>query len=241
VNIAGNINSICTNKIINAAGPFVADIADMLGIDLPVSNQLQQKIAFPDTQNVIPRTQPFSIDLDPQIIDWEQDEIELMAQDREFSWLTKKLPGAIHSRPEGGDHGNWVKLGWAFNEVPVEASFEPILDDFYPEIVLRGAARLNPALKAYYGKLPRKTVHYGGYYNMTEENWPLIGNTDVEGFYVNGAMSGFGTMAACASGELCAQWVLGKDKPDYADALSLARYKNQDFMDQLRSLATGKL
>ena len=241
VKIDGDIRSISVNKIINAAGPFVADIAKLLDIELPVFNQLQQKIAFPDSENVIPRIQPFSIDLDPQIIDWEADEIELMEADEEYSWLTKQLPSGMHSRPEGGDHGNWLKLGWAFNEFPVEASFEPILDDFYPEIVLRGAARLNPALKAYYGKLPRKTLHYGGYYTMTEENWPLIGKTAVEGFYINGAMSGFGTMAACAGGELCAQWVTEQALPSYADDLSLDRYKDQELIKQLQSLDSGKL
>lgn len=241
VKIDGDIESISANKIINTAGPFVTDIANMLGVELPVFNQLQQKIAFPDTLKAIPRTQPFSIDLDPQIIDWEDDEMELMAQDEVFSWLTKQLPGGMHSRPEGGDHGNWLKLGWAFNEVTVDASFEPILDDFYPEIVLRGAARLNPALKAYYGKLPRKTLHYGGYYTMTKENWPLIGKTDIEGFYINGAMSGFGTMAACAGGELCAQWVFEKELPIYADDLSLQRYQNMALMEQLKSINKGKL
>ena len=51
------------------------------------------------------------------------------------------------------------------------------LQEHFPEIVLRGAARLNPRLKQYYQGFPRDFTHYGGYYTMTEENWPLIGNT----------------------------------------------------------------
>jgi len=241
VEIEGQTNPINATRIINCAGPFLNEIAQMLDVQLPVTNVLQQKIAFPDTLNAIPRKQPFAIDLDPQIIDWDEEEKNLLEKESEFAWLTQKLPGAIHCRPEGGDNSNWLKLGWAFNESSVTESWTPELDDFYPEIVLRGAARLNPALKSYYGKLPRKVAHYGGYYTSTEENWPLIGKTTVEGFFVNGAMSGFGTMAACASGELCAQWVLDEKLPDYAEDLSLERYNNLELMEQLNSLNKGKL
>jgi len=39
-------NSVRAERLINAAGPFIQDIANMLGTDLPVINTLQQKIAF---------------------------------------------------------------------------------------------------------------------------------------------------------------------------------------------------
>ena len=84
-------------------------------------------------------------------------------------------------------------------------------------------------------------LHYGGFYTTTPENWPLIGATEVEGFYINAAMSGFGTMVACASGELCSQWVLNKKRPSYSQYLSLERYKDQAFMTQLSSLDKGIL
>ncbi len=241
VQLDGEKSSIATSQIINAAGPFIADIAKMLDVDIPVENTLQQKIAFPDKLNAVPRTQPFSIDLDAQEIDWSADEKSLLSQDADFEWLTKELSGAIHCRPEGGDHGQWVKLGWAFNTDVVSASMEPVLEEYFPEIVVHGAARLNPALKGYYKGLPANTVHYGGYYTATEENWPLIGKTNVEGFFINGAMSGFGTMAACAAGELCAQWVLEKPLPSFADELSLARYKDKAFIQQLRTYDKGLL
>ena len=147
----------------------------MLGVELPVYNTFQQKIAFEDHKGVIPRSLPFSIDLDGQRIDWTDEERELLLTDPDFDWLAGDMPGAIHCRPDGGDHGKWVKLGWAYNESPAKVSWEPQLDESFPEIVLRGAARLNPALKAYYGQLPRNMHHYGGWYTMTEENWPLIG------------------------------------------------------------------
>lgn len=227
--------SIKADRIVNAAGPFVGELSAKLGIELPVENWLQQKIAFEDTKRTIDRTMPFAIDLDPQYLDWDDDERRMLAEDPDFAWLAEQLPGAIHCRPEGGDNGTWLKLGWAYNQSSAPVSFTPTFDDQFPEIVLRGAARLNPALKAYYGQLPRSMVHYGGFYTLTDENWPLLGQTELEGFYVAGALSGFGTMAACASGELLAQHILGADLPDYAHMLSPLRYQNPAIVTQMRA------
>jgi len=228
--------TIYAQRIVNAAGPFINKIANMLGESLPVVNTLQQKIAFEDTAGLIPRNMPFSIDLDEQLIDWTTEEKALLTEDQNLTYLTQQMPGAIHCRPDGGDNGCWVKLGWAFNNVSVAPNLQPDLFEQYPEIVLRGAARLNPGLKSYYGRLPRNTYHYGGYYTLTQENWPLIGEMGTGGAYVIGAMSGFGTMAACAGGELCARWVTGQKKPDYASALSLERYTDNALMQEIRNL-----
>jgi len=54
-------------------------------------------------------------------------------------------------------------------------------------------------------------------------------------------MSGFGTMAACASGELCAQRLLEIELPYYAQKLSLSRYKNDAFMNELKGFNKGIL
>lgn len=231
--------SIQADHIVNAAGPFINDIAEMLGTSLPVRNTLQQKIAFEDTAGVIPRVMPFSIDLDDQLIDWNDEERELLAADEDYAWLTENMQGAIHCRPDGGDHGRWVKLGWAYNDTSeTSLTRTPQLYENFPEIVLRGAARLNAGLKTYYEKLPSKMHHYGGYYTLTDENWPLIGKMDVEGAYVVGAMSGFGTMAACASGDLCARTLLGRELPEFAGCLSLQRYNDLPLMEELMSMSS---
>ncbi|MEM9910520.1 MAG: FAD-dependent oxidoreductase [Pseudomonadota bacterium] len=229
------------DQIVNAAGPFADKMALMLGVHLPVYNTYQQKIAFEDRDAAIPRALPFSIDLDGQKIDWSDDEREMLLDDPTVSWLAKDMPGAIHCRPDGGDGGKWVKLGWAYNEAATEATWEPQLDDNFPEIVLRGAARLNPALKAYYGRLPRGVHHYGGWYTMTKENWPLIGQMRHDGAFMNCALSGFGTMAACAAGELCAATMVDADLPDYASALSADRYDNAKMMAEIRAADRGVL
>jgi glycine/D-amino acid oxidase-like deaminating enzyme len=221
-------------QLVNAAGPFVGKVAGMLGVDLPVTNWLQQKIAFEDREGAIERTMPFTIDLDEQQLDWSAEERELLSEDQSLAWLAAKLPGGVHCRPEGGDGGRWLKLGWAYNQSEASPTFEPQFDDSFPEIVLRGAARLHPKLKAYYGKLPRAMSLYGGYYTLTDENWPLLGPTTVDGFHVAGALSGFGTMAACASGELVAQHILGAALPSYAAMFSPQRYDDPDIVQMLK-------
>ena len=70
---------------------------------------------------------------------------------------------------------------------------------------------------------------------MTPENWPLIGPMRREGAFLAGALSGFGTMAACAAGELCARWIVGAPLPAYAGQLGLARYEDEALIAELRS------
>ena len=235
------VETLAVDRLVNAAGPFADKIAQQLNVDLPVHHTFQQKIAFEDREGAVPRGLPFSIDLDAQQIDWSDEERTILLEDPDVAWLAKDMPGAIHCRPDGGSTGKWVKLGWAYNETPAEVTWEPPLDENFPDIVLRGAARLNPALKTYYGQLPRNMHHYGGWYTMTEENWPLIGPMGPEGAFMNCAMSGFGTMAACASGELCAATIAGAELPDYSRDFSMARYEDDRLMAALRAANKGVL
>ena len=228
-------------QIVNAAGPFAAAVAGMLGVELPVHNTLQQKLAFEDTARAIPRHLPFSIDLDRQRIDWTDDEREVLHEDPELARFAGEMPGAIHCRPDGGDRGTRVKLGWAFNERTAAPTWNPSLDAHFPDIVLRGASRLHPALARYAGNVPGRRHHYGGWYTMTEENWPLIGPMGPEDAFMNCAHSGFGTMVACAAGELCAAWVAGAPLPDYATGFSLRRCEDVELMALLSKSSRGVL
>ncbi len=98
---------------------------------------------------------------------------------------------------------------------------------------MRGAARLIPVLWPYVNDPPTRYSHYGGYYTMTEENWPLIGPMQTRDAYMVTALSGFGSMAACAAGKLCAAWIAGADRPAWSDALSAARYDDARLMQEL--------
>ncbi|MEL7187771.1 MAG: FAD-dependent oxidoreductase, partial [Pseudomonadota bacterium] len=176
------IRKVSGDAVVNAAGPFVNNIAAMLGQTLPVKNVFQQKIAFEDTRGAIPRDMPFSIDLDAKTLQWSADEIELLREDDEHAWLTEEIQGGTHCRPEGGLNGGWVKLGWAYNQTPSEPqqdlADEPSIDPQFPEIVIRGAAAFLPKLQQYIEAPPTRFAHYGGYYTMTGENWPIIGPLD---------------------------------------------------------------
>ncbi|MCK1390621.1 FAD-dependent oxidoreductase [Bradyrhizobium sp. 1] len=231
----GARQTIKADMIVNAGGPFAAHVAAMHGEELPIFNVLQQKIAFADRNRAVDRKMPFAIDLDGQTLAWSDDEREALAASPELARLLEPMPGSIHCRPDGGDHGHWIKLGWAFNSEPSEPTREPELNPDFPEIVLRAASRLQPALKQYLGALPRDRVHYGGFYPMTKENWPLIGAAKTPGVFLTTALSGYGTMSACAAGDLCARAVVGAPVPSFAGVLSLARYENQALIDELES------
>lgn len=81
----------------------------------------------------------------------------------------------------------------------------------------------------------------GGYYTMTEENWPLIGPMRTPGAFIAGALSGFGSMAACATGRLRAAWLNGSPLPDCARALSSERCTDAALMAAMAEGGKGGL
>ena len=237
------VSTVTADCVVNAAGPFVQRIAEMLNESLPVKNIYQQKIAFEDTREAVPRDMPFSIDLDGKQLDWSDEERSMLKEEPELEWLLNTLPGGTHCRPDGGLNGSWVKLGWAYNAAtsdPLEdMTNEPAVDPHFPEIVIRSAATMIPSLKPYVAQPPTRMSHYGGYYTMTDENWPLIGPMNTDGAFVVGALSGFGSMSACAAGKICAAYITGATLPGYARDLSMSRLQNPVLLDELRS-ATNK-
>ncbi len=233
------LRSLHADVVVVAAGPYAADVASMVGVDVPITNVLQQKISFDDFLGAIPRELPFSVDLDEQTLDWSADERELLAADLALSWLAEPIVGGVHCRPDGDRQR--IKLGWAYNHKPCEpqdeATCDPAFDPQFPEIVIRGAATLQPALAQYLVSFPARYAHYGGYYSMTPENWPLIGPLGRDGAFIVGALSGYGSMAACAAGALCAAWVNRAALPEYAEQLSLARYGDGALSAEIDSTA----
>ena len=187
----------------------------MLGVNLPVHNTLQQKIAFEDSARAIPRDMPFSIDLDRQTHRLDRRGTRDAARGSGIAKVRcEEMPGAIHCRPDGGDHATRVKLGWAFNERTSAPAMESTPRCALPRD--RPARRIaaEPVARALSRKCCRSSRHhYGGWYTMTVENWPLIGPMGPEGAFMNCAHSGFGTMAACAGGELCAAWTADAPLP----------------------------
>jgi glycine/D-amino acid oxidase-like deaminating enzyme len=70
---------------------------------------------------------------------------------------------------------------------------------------------------------------------MTAENLPLIGPMRTPGAFMAGSLSGYGTMAACAAGELAAAWITDSRRPAYATSLNLARHADEKLMMELTS------
>ena len=174
---------------------------------------MQRKIVVPDPDGLIPTDMPFTIFADPQHLRWSSEERELIEADPDYAWLGQEFPPGLHIKPEPGQR---IKMGWAYNREAESPRWDPQPDDQFPDVVMRGASRFIPALSAYVEDMPTPVVTFAGYYTRTDDNLPLIGPLGPEGLFTIGALAGYGTMTACAAGELCAQWMTGSDLPHYA-------------------------
>lgn len=244
VRIAGPSGSatVAPGSLVVAAGPFLPVVARLLGVELPVFSERHLKIAFEDRLGVVPRDAPFLIWDDPQRIAWGEEERTALEDSPELRGLLAELPAGVHVRPEGASRESRTLLVlWSYHTDPVPPEFPLPPAAHFPEVVLRGMARMVPGLGRYLEPMPRVVVD-GGYYTKTRENRPLIGPLPVGGAYVIGALSGFGIMAACAAGELVAAHVTGQALPAYAPAFLPARYEDPAYCRRLADWSeTGQI
>jgi glycine/D-amino acid oxidase-like deaminating enzyme len=232
VQVGGQITEIETHCFVNAAGPLIGRVGKMLGVDLPIFNELHGKVSFNDYLDVVPRDLPLMIWSDPVTLPWSDEERAELAQAEETRWLLEEIPAGAHFRPEGEGGSKQLLMLWTYDIHPQEPVWPPTFDPEYAEVVLRGMTRMIPGLSVYFERPPRPFVD-GGYYCKTRENRPLIGPLPVEGAYILGALSGYGIMASQAGGELLAAHITGSTLPDYAPALSLARYDDPAYRAML--------
>lgn len=216
---------IGTGHFVNAAGPFLATVGRLLGVELPVFCELHAKVAFHDSLGAMPREAPLVIWTDPVTLAWSEEERQELQASPAHRRLLGVMPPGVHGRPEGGRDSRVILLIWTYEVRPVEPVFPPPFDPVYPEVVLRGMSRPIPAFRRYLTRLPRGIVD-GGYYAKTRENRFLCGPLPVEGAWVLGALSGYGLMAACGAGELLARHLTGARLPPYAPAFRLERYED---------------
>ncbi len=230
---------IGADKVVIATGPFINGIAKMLGFRFPVHNTLQRKFTIPDPLKIIPETMPFTIYADPQYLDWSAAESDFFRSEKKYGWLLQEFPGGLHVKPDSGG----IKLGWAFQTGHVQPQWESPPMEFFPQVVLKGASRFIPALEEYENDIPSPLVEYAGYYTRTRENWPLIGPTPINNVYVIGALAGFGTMAACAAGKLCAAYALNESGlPPYAPFFHPLRYQHTEIVNAMEKvISDGQL
>jgi len=217
---------------INAAGPFIKEVGELVGVDLPAYNELHLKAVIKDALEVVGRDAPLLIWNDKQKLPWGEDEREVLTLDDETRWLTETFPSGVHTRPEG--RGTDILMLWEYHTNVMEPVDAPAMDEQYPELALRGLAAMLPRMKEYFAKIPRPQLD-GGFYTKTRENRPLVGPMGVDGAFVIGAVSGYGIMSACGVGELLAAYVTGGELPFYANAFLLSRYDDPVYQKKLEN------
>ena len=193
---------IATDRFVNAAGPFAREMARRLGSELDLETVLRQKVVIRDPLGIVPRDAPFTIGLD----------------------RTDDLPAGVHIKPDDSVTNDAIKLGWARDQAPSEPVADPPCPPEFPREVLERAATIVPGLQAYLDQPPDIVAHDGGFYARSPDGLPLVGPAGPGGAYVVGGLAGFGTMMACAAGELAALWALGETSPSLAAAFDPRRF-----------------
>ena len=223
-----------TTTFVNAAGPHLRRVGALVGLDLPVASEVHAKTAIRDHLGRFPREAPMVIWNDPQQLGWTSVEAQYL-RDAGRRDLLDILPPGCHGRPEGGLESPWALGLWEYRTKVREPTWPIPTDPLYAEVVLRGLARIIPALESYSEALP-ETVVDAGYYTKTKENRPLAGQAGPEGSYVCGALSGFGIMAACAVGELVALGIAGARLPRWSRWFELRRYDDPKYVASLAEM-----
>lgn len=226
--------ALSTRTFVIAAGPYLKNVGALLGLDIPVFNELHGKLTFRDSLGIVPREAPLMIWTDPLTLPWSRAERERLAAREETRWLLEEFPAGVHFRPRGDADNPMLLVIWTYDTKPQEPAWPPRFDPHYAEVLLRGLARMIPGLSAYFGQGEQGYVD-GGYYCKTRENRPLIGPLPVEGAFVIGALSGYGVMGSQAAAELLAAQVTGGDLPDYAPAFLPDRYDDPAYQAALAS------
>ena len=226
--------TIGTARAVVAAGPYLKDTGRLLGIDLPIFCELHAKIAFNDTLGAMPRGAPMTLWADPMTIDWSGQERAELAASAKHRRLVDELPPGAHGRPEGAGESTSVLGVWTYDAESIEPTFPPAFDPAHQEVVLRGLARMIPAMAPYLDRMPRCFVD-GGYYTKTRENRFLAGPLPVEGAYVIGALSGYGMMASNGAADLLADYIAERPLPRYAPAFRLDRYDDPAYVKLLEN------
>ncbi|WP_374687645.1 NAD(P)/FAD-dependent oxidoreductase [Promineifilum sp.] len=223
--VDGQAHQVQTRVFVNAAGPLVDKVGALLGVEIPVFNELHGKVAINDPLGIVPRDAPLMIWSDPVALPWREEERAELAAAEETRWLTEPFPAGVHFRPEGGLGAQTLLILWTYDIKPTPAVWPTRFEPEYAEVVVRGLARMVPGLAAYAGNFGRPYVD-GGYYCKTRENRPLIGPLPVMGAYLFGALSGYGIMASQAGADLLAAYIARSALPEYASAFALGRYED---------------
>jgi glycine/D-amino acid oxidase-like deaminating enzyme len=225
----GSTFKVTTTIFVNAAGPNLQQVCDLLGIKLPVHCERHLKVSIKDIDEVIPRDAPLLIWEDPQRLSWDLEEQQLLSESDEDRMLLEELLPGAHLRPEGGLDSQNILMLWPYHMEPVQPIFPVPIPPSYPEVTLRGLITMIPGLNTYLSRMPKPFID-GGYYTKTPENRLLASPLPIQGSYVLGALSGYGLMVACGAAELLAAHISQSALPAYAQAFMLERYEDPNYL-----------
>eukprot|EP00747_Dinoflagellata_sp_TGD_P029881 gnl/TRDRNA2_/TRDRNA2_134244_c0_seq1.p1 gnl/TRDRNA2_/TRDRNA2_134244_c0~~gnl/TRDRNA2_/TRDRNA2_134244_c0_seq1.p1 ORF type:complete len:478 (+),score=86.06 gnl/TRDRNA2_/TRDRNA2_134244_c0_seq1:178-1434(+) len=224
------------DAFVNAAGAWMPSINELLNptATFPLVNEIHAKVILNDTLGVIPQdTAPFMVWRDGVSLDWDEETREgLLELDdtadggivNAASWLAPQ-PGGQHLRPAGNGR---VLLLWEHLHRHIELPAKPSMPveqflDMYPQLCVAGLQAMVPQLQQYDGRMGKDTTIDGGYYSVTPDGRPLIGQHGAGNAFICGGMGTYGLMASAAAGELVALHVLGAELPSYAGACTWPR------------------
>ena len=166
--IAGDIE---TDTAIIAAGPFSGIVAAWAGVKLPLDAILRQKLVMPDVP-AVPADAPMTID-DDTGAHWRPA--------LSGAYLLFTDPTTPPSEPA--------------EVLPADHSFAfRLLDPASPVSV----ARVSPFWAEVWQRGADNWMLQGGQYDVTPDHRPLLGETPVEGLFVNCGYSGHGIMGSPA-------------------------------------------
>ena len=182
---------IACEMVVNAAGPWSAQIGEFAGVDVPVVPIRRQMLTTNPIPEILPDF-PFTIDFAKSLYFHKEGEGLLLGM----------------SNPE---------------EVP---GFDESIDNEWEYTTLEKAIERIPLL----AKASRAS-HWAGLYEVTPDAHPVIGASEVEGYYVVTGFSGHGFMHGPIAGLLLAEIMLdGQAATVDIHSLRLSRFAEGDLI-----------
>jgi sarcosine oxidase subunit beta len=183
---------LATHRVVVAAGPFVAHVAAMAGVELQLRPTRRQKLVLPDLPQV-PADAPMTID-EETAAHWRPAMRGCLAL-----FTDAEAPPSEPHDPVPIDHD------WAFGLLDPRSNHALArVAPFWRDVWAGGASSAHWFLQA-------------GQYEYTPDRRPYLGAVGPDGLYLNGGYSGHGIMAGAGGSRLVVDLVTGVTSPE-ADA-----------------------
>jgi sarcosine oxidase subunit beta len=187
VGVVTTHGTVATERAILATGPFAAQLAGQVGIDLPLTNVRRQKTILPELPEVPPDA-PMTID-----------------EDSGTHWRPA-LRGAYLLGAE-----QEPVIDQPLEDVPTDSGLAlRLLDPASP----LAAARVAPFWAAIWARGDAHWSLQAGHYVMTPDARPLIGPSPLPGLWLNTGYGGHGVMASPGGSALLLALLTGQRPPD---------------------------